>query len=66
MDKKFEERKGELSHEIIFLETNNTMTGEIQNTPDHSDIDVISGLFCIEKFCDDIEMNEFSVFPDLI
>ena len=50
VDKKFEEREGELSHENIFSMANNIMTREIQNTPDHSKIDIDN--FVVQYICD--------------
>ena len=54
IDKQFKEREGELSHEIIFLEMNNTMTREIQNTPDHSEIDIDN--FVVQYICNRNEL----------
>ena len=59
VDEKFKDREGELSHENIFSETNNTITRNIQNTPDHSKI--TTDHFVVQYICDRNKLfeNEF-------
>ena len=48
--KKFKDREEELSHESIFSSTNNTISKEIKNTPDHSKVEIDN--FVVQYICD--------------
>ena len=50
VNNKFKYREGELSHDSIFLEMNNTITRLIQNTPDHSKVRIDN--FVVRYICD--------------
>ena len=47
--KKFKDRGEELSHESIFSSTNNTISEEIRDTPDHSQVDIDN--FVVQYIC---------------